>query len=225
MKWSHVYIITTMDAVGSWYGRRVCAIDGAQCGRLSRSSIAVMSHSDRWWSPMVALSACPGRRDVGEWASYWRRGRRGNALWMVQSVCLSVRLSVCLPLCLSVSLSLCLSLCLSVTPFWLCSHHRIINFSGVITNDRSDVHAKCQGQGSKVKVTEVNTPLFRTVTPVRIHIWWRNDAQSLMLLRKVALLFSRSSILTFDPNWGFPDCSSSFNSPMATKWCTKLEVA
>ena len=40
---------------------------------------------------------------------------------------------------------------LSVTPFWLCSHHRIImKFSGVITNDTSDVNAK--GQRSKVKV-------------------------------------------------------------------------
>ena len=35
------------------------------------------------------------------------------------------------------------SVCLSVTPFSLCSHHRIImKFSGVITNDRNDVHAK-----------------------------------------------------------------------------------
>ena len=50
-----------------------------------------------------------------------------------------------------------------------CSHHRIImEFSGVITNDKSDVHAKGQGQRSKVKVTEVNTQLnsFWTVTPV-----------------------------------------------------------
>ena len=37
---------------------------------------------------------------------------------------------------------------------------------------KNDVHAKGQGQKSKVKVTEVNTQLgrFRTVTPVRIHI-------------------------------------------------------
>ena len=98
------------------------------------------------------------------------------ALWMVQSVCLSVRLSV-RP---------------SVTPFWLCSHHRIImKFSGVITNDRSDVHAKGQGLRSKVKVTEVNTQLSRfwRVTPVWIHIWWWNDAQSLMLLGRGALSF------------------------------------
>ena len=54
--------------------------------------------------------------------------------------------------------SVCLSVRLSVTPFWLCSHHRIImKFSGVITSDKSDVHAKGQGQRSKVKVTEVTT--------------------------------------------------------------------
>ena len=40
--------------------------------------------------------------------------------------------------------------------------------AGVITSDKSDVHAKGQGQRSKVKVTEVTTQLnrFRTVTPV-----------------------------------------------------------
>ena len=80
----------------------------------------------------------------------------------------------------------------SVTPFSLCSHHHnIMKFSGVITNDLSDVHAKGQGQRSKVKVTEVTTQLnrFRTVTPVWIHIWWWNDTYSLMLLRRGALLF------------------------------------
>ena len=94
------------------------------------------------------------------------------ALWMVFSVCPSV--------------------CLSVTPFWLCSHHRIImKFSGVITTDQGNVHAKGQGQRSKVKVTEVATQLsrFRTVTPVWIHIWWWNDTYSFMLLWRGALLF------------------------------------
>ena len=96
------------------------------------------------------------------------------ALWMAQSVCLSVRPSV-RP---------------SVTPFWLCSHHRItMKFSGVIT--KSDVHAKGQGQWSKVKVTEVMTPLgrFRTLTPVWIHGWQRNFAHSLNQHRRGALLF------------------------------------
>ena len=96
--------------------------------------------------------------------------------WYFLSACPSARLSVC-P---------------SVTPFWLCSHHRIImKFSGVITKDQGKVHAKGQGQSSKVKVTEVTTQLnrFRTVTAVWIHIWWWNDTYSLMLLRRGALLF------------------------------------
>ena len=76
---------------------------------------------------------------------------------------------------------------------------------------------------------------FRTVTPVWIHIWWWNDTYSLMLLRRGALLFfkvirqiSRShgaKIAEFHPDWAFPDCNSSLNSPMAMKCCTKLEVA
>ena len=89
-----------------------------------------------------------------------------------------------------------LSVCPSVTPFSPCSHHRIImKFSGVITNDKSDVHAKDHGQRSKVKVTEVNTQFnrFRTVTPVLIHIWWWNDAYSLMMLRRGALLLPEAS--------------------------------
>ena len=76
------------------------------------------------------------------------------ALWMFFSVRPSVRLSVCHTF-LTMFPS---SVCPSVTPFWLCSHHRIImKFSGVITLDQSRVHAKGQGQRSKVKVT---TQLF-----------------------------------------------------------------
>ena len=80
------------------------------------------------------------------------------ALWMVQSIRLSVYLSI--------------------THFLLCFHHRIImKFSGIITNDRSDVHARGEGHRSKVKVTEVITHLsrFRIVTPVWIQVWWCND--------------------------------------------------
>ena len=50
-------------------------------------------------------------------------------------------------------------------------------------------------------------------------------------IEEVPFCFSRSSvkfqghtalkIAEFDPDWAFPDCNSSFNSPMATKWCTK----
>ena len=52
---------------------------------------------------------------------------------------------------------------------------------------------------------------------------------------EVPYCFSRSSvkfqghtalkIVEFDPNWAFPDCNSSLNSPMAMKCCTKLQTA
>ena len=32
-------------------------------------------------------------------------------------------------------------------------------------------------------------------------------------------------IVDFPPNWVFADCNSSLNSPMATKWSIKIEVA
>ena len=113
----------------------------------------------------------------------WRQERRSK--YAVQLASWQLRSN-------SPKTSVCLSVCPSVTPFWLCSHHCIImKFSGVITSDRSDVHAKGQGQRSKVKVTEVTTQLygFRTVTPVWIHVWWWNDAYCLIMLRRGALLF------------------------------------
>ena len=138
----------------------------------------------------------------------------------------------------SVCLSVCPSVCPSVTLFWLCSHHCIImKILEVITNDRSDVHAKGQGQRSRVKVTEVNTQLsrFRTISPVWIQMIWWNDAQSLMLLWRGALLFFKvirhisrshgSKISWLWPKLGVSECNSSLNSPMTTKWSTKLEVA
>ena len=54
-------------------------------------------------------------------------------------------------------------------------------------------------------------------------------------IEEVPYCFSRSyvkfqghtalKIIKFDPNWAFPDCYSSLNSPMAIKCCTKLETA
>ena len=143
------------------------------------------------------------------------------SLWIVLSVSLSVGRSVCLSHLLS-----------------LCFHHRIImKFSGVNTIDRSDVHGNGQGQRSKVKVTEVKTQFshFRTITPVWIHMWWWNDAQSLMWHRIGALFFFKVihqisrlrgiKITNFDPNRTFLDCNTSLNSLMALKWCTKLNIA
>ena len=54
------------------------------------------------------------------------------------------------------------SVCPSITPFWLCSHHRItMKFSGVFTNDRSDVHAK--GQDQRSKVTAANRSVISVI--------------------------------------------------------------
>ena len=140
------------------------------------------------------------------------------ALITVQSVCLSV--------CLSVSYTF-------FTMFPSSYHHEI---SRNHYHWQNDVHTKGKGQRSKVKVTEVKTQFsrFRTVTPVWICIRWWNAAQISMSLWRGALLFfkvicqiSRShgtNNTDFDPNWAFPDCNSSLNSPMALKWCTKLGV-
>ena len=105
---------------------------------------------------------------------FWPEKKMANILQITFSNGFSFKkyyLSFCLSLCLSVCLSVCPPACLSVpvTPFSLCSRHDIImEFSGVITNDRSDVYAKVQGQRSKVKVTEVKTQIsrFGTITPV-----------------------------------------------------------
>ena len=104
-----------------------------------------------------------------------------------------------------------------------------MKFSGVITNDRSDVHAEGQGQRSEVKVTEVTTQLnrFRTVTPVWIHIWWWNDAYSLMLLRRGALLFfkvirqiSRSGLqLKFEFTNGYEMMHKAYSSIEEMRYC------
>ena len=92
--------------------------------------------------------------------------------------------------------------------FGQCSSYRIIiKLLGVITVDKGDVHANGQGQRPKVKVTEVKTQSshFRTVTPVRIQIWRWNDVQSLMWLRRCALLFSRSFV-KFQGHGGQKNC-------------------
>ena len=105
------------------------------------------------------------------------------ALWMVQSV----RPSVCLSVRPSVRLSVCLSVCHTVlTMFPSSYHHEIFRSYYQWRKWRP-----CKRSRSKVKVTEVTTQLnrFRTVTPVWIHIWWWNDAYSLTMLRRGALLF------------------------------------
>ena len=61
-------------------------------------------------------------------------GGAGNAFFSYDQAALRTLLSVRL------------SVHSSVTPFSLCSHYCIMKFSGLFTNDRSDVHAKVQGR-------------------------------------------------------------------------------
>ena len=91
----------------------------------------------------------------------------------------------------SVRPSVCLSICLSVchtffTMFPSSYHHEIFRIYYQWQKGRP-----CKKSRSKVKVTEATSQLnrFRIVTPVWIHIWWWNDAYSLMMLRRGALLF------------------------------------
>ena len=98
---------------------------------------------------------------------------------MVQSVRPSVRLSV--------RPSVCLSVCHTfLTMFPSSSHHEIFR-----SYYQWQKWRPCKRSRSKVKVTEVTNQLyhFRTVTPVWIHAWWWNDAYSLIMLGRGALLF------------------------------------
>ena len=94
---------------------------------------------------------------------------------------------------------------------------------------------KFQGHTAQKSSNLTHIGRFRTVTPVWIHQWLRNDVQTWSSIEEVPYCFSRSSvkfqghtakkIVECDPNWAFPDCNSSLNSPMPMKWCTNLEVA
>ena len=117
-----------------------------------------------------------------------------------------------------------------VTPFSPYSHHRFIMiFSGIITLNKGDVHAKDQCQRSMSQRLRPNL----AVSPVWIHVWQRNDAKALCGIGEVPYCFPGSSvkcqghprqkITDFDLDWAFLDCNSSLNSPMASKWRTKLD--
>ena len=97
------------------------------------------------------------------------------AIWMVQSARLSV--------CPSVRHTF-------LTMFPSSYHHEIFR-----SYYQWQKWWPCKRSRSKVKVTEVMTPLgrFWTVTPVWIHILRWNDAYSLMLIRRGALLFFKVS--------------------------------
>ena len=122
---------------------------------------------------------------------------------------------------------------------WLCSFHRIImQFSGVIIIDKSDVHAKSQGQKSKMKVREVKQSFphlgfYGPKSQFLIHRRLRNFAKSMKWHRRGALFkvihqiskSHRTKNCQFFPNWAFLEGNSSLNSPMILKLCRMLWVA
>ena len=120
----------------------------------------------------------------------------------------------------------------SVTSFSQCSFHRIIlKFSGVFTIDRHDVRAKHQGQMSKVTVTEVKANFAPDHTSsLKITDGYEMIQIARSSIEELLYCFSRSSvkfqghrgqwIYDFDPDCFDPDCTSSLNSLIVTKWCT-----
>ena len=129
-------------------------------------------------------------------------------------------------------LSVCASVRPSVAPFSQCPcYHIIMKLPLIKVMQKVKVRGqRSRSQRSKQILTQFGC--FQTVTPVWIHRWLRNDAQS--SIGEVPYCSSRSSvkfqghmgqkIASFDPNWAIPDCNFNLNSPMAMKWCTKREV-
>ena len=144
---------------------------------------------------------------------------------MVQSVCLSVRPSV--------RPSVRLSHLFDHVPIILSSW----NFQDLlpVTKVRSMQKVKVRGQRSRSQRSRPNL----TVSGLSLQFEFTYDDEMVDIawccLGEVPYCFSRSSvkfqghtalkIVEFDPDWAFPDCNSSLNSPMAMKCCTKLEVA
>ena len=139
--------------------------------------------------------------------------------------------------------SVVLSCLLFLSPFTL-SFEMSVNFSywwwddgGVLRNGHvmSMQNVKVRGQRSR---SQRSTPhLAVSGLQLQIEFTYGNEIMHTAgsSIEEVPYCFSRSSvkfqghmalkIVEFDPDWAFPDCNSSLNSPMATKWCIKLEVA
>ena len=62
----------------------ICILKQMNSKHLSLPWNGAIYTAKRWWSPRVAMSACPKRREVVVWASQWRRGRSGNAIGLTK---------------------------------------------------------------------------------------------------------------------------------------------
>ena len=137
--------------------------------------------------------------------------------------------------------SVCLPVCLSVCPSHLFDYVPIIlsswNFQELSPRTRVTAmqKVKVRGQRSRSQRSQPNL----TVSGLQLQFEFTCDDEMIHIasccLGKVPYCFSKSSvkfqghttlkIVEFDPDWAFPDCNSSLNSPKAMKCCRKLEVA
>ena len=86
-----------------------------------------------------------------------------------------------------------------------------------------------QGHPSNFKVTQDKTsPILTQIGRFRTIGWSQLSNPSDLPCWRSSVKFQGHTALksvAFDPDWAFPDSNSIFNSPLGTKWCTKLEVA
>ena len=142
--------------------------------------------------------------------------------------------------CDQAALQMVFSVCASVPLSHLFDYFPIIlsswNFQELLpmTKVRSMQKVKVRGQRSRSQRSQPNL----TVSGLYLQFEFTYDDEMMHIawccLEEVPYSFSRSSvkfhghtalkIVEFDPDWAFPDCNFSLNSPMATKWCTKLKV-
>ena len=139
--------------------------------------------------------------------------------WYFPSVCLSVRLSV--------RLSHIFHHVPIIVSSW--NFQELLPWSKVMFMQK----VKVRGQRSR---SQRSTPNL-AVSGLQFEFTYGNEIihTAGSSIEEVPYCFSRSSvkfqghlalkIVEFDPDWAFPDCNSSLNTQMATKWCTKLEVA
>ena len=60
-----------------------------------------------------------------------------------------------------------------------------------------------------------------------LHRAWNSKGEMPYCFPRLSIKFQGHTalkIVQFDPNWAFPDCNFSLNSPMAMKCCTELET-
>ena len=103
------------------------------------------------------------------------------------------------------------------------------------TRVRSMQKVKVRGQRSRSQRSRPNLTVSGlelqfefTYDDEMIHKAWCCLEEVLYCFWKTSVKFQGHTALKidkFDPDWAFPDCNYNLNSPMGTKWYTKLEVA